>query len=181
MDITQKLRNVVRAIVGLPEDPGQPPQIDRLAWYRAQVTACASDGTTCDVQPEDPRISPENGVKVLVGIPGLVGVVQVGAVVHLGWERGDPARPRCVPIWEMGATVQQLILNAAAIYLGGQSGAQAAARQNDGISLGQCSVTLGSVGSGTVTGVTINGVALTATPADPGGKISGGSSVVKIK
>lgn len=118
MDLTQKLRKVVRAIVGMPEDPGQPPLIDRLAWYRAEVTACASDGSTCDVQPEDSRISPENGVKVLVGIPGASAVVQPGAVVMLGWERGDPARPRCLPIWEAGATVTKLIINATSISIG---------------------------------------------------------------
>jgi hypothetical protein len=131
MDLTQKLRNIVRAIVGMPEDPGQPPQYDRMAWYRATVTSCASDGSTCDVQPEDPRISGENGVKVLVGVPGLVGVVAPGAIVHLGWEKGDPSRPRVVPIWESGATVQQLILNAAALYLGGQSGADGVLTKKD--------------------------------------------------
>lgn len=102
MDITQKFRNVVRAIVGLPEDPGQPPQLDRLAWYKAQVIACASDGSTCDVLPDDPRIPQENGAKMLVCIPSLVVVVQPGAVVMLGWERGDPARPRVMPIFESG-------------------------------------------------------------------------------
>lgn len=121
MEITQKFRNVIRAIVGLPEDPGQPPQIDRLAWYRAQVVACASDGSTCDVQAEDARIGGANGVKVLVGVPGLVGVVAQGAVVMLGWERGDPARPRCMPLWESGATVNKLIFNATEIDLAGNT------------------------------------------------------------
>jgi len=121
MDISEKFRRVVRRIVGLPLDPGQPPRIDRLAWYRAQVTACASDGSTCDVQPEDQRISQENGVKVLVGVPGLVAVVQPGAVVMLGWERGDPARPRCMPIWEPGTTPTKVTLNATALELAGNA------------------------------------------------------------
>lgn len=123
MDLTQKMRNVVRAIVGMPEDPGQAPIIDRLAWYEAQVTAWASDGSTCDLTPFDSRISPENGVKVLVGIPGSSSVVQPGptALVMLGWERGDPGKPRCIPIWEAGAPVTKLSLAAAEIDLAGNA------------------------------------------------------------
>jgi hypothetical protein len=123
MDLTQKMRNVIRAIVGMPEDPGQAPIIDRLAWYEAQVTAWASDGSSCDLQPFDSRISPENGVKVLVGIPGSSSIVQPGqtALVMLGWERGDPSKPRCIPIWEAGATVTKLSLAAAEIDLAGNA------------------------------------------------------------
>lgn len=121
MDLNQKLRNVVRAIIGMPEDPGQPPLIDRLAWYEARVTSCASDGSTCDVQPFDPRIAGENGVQVLVGVPGAVAVVAPGATVVLGWERGDPARPKCMPLWEPGATVNKLTFNALALELAGNT------------------------------------------------------------
>jgi len=110
MDITAKFRAVVRAIVGMPDDPGQPPHFDRLALYRAQVMTCASDGSTCDVQPEDARISPEKFVKVRVGIPSAQVVVQPGAVVLLGWERGDPARPYCMPAWEPGAVLVSLAI-----------------------------------------------------------------------
>jgi hypothetical protein len=185
MDLTQKMRNVIRAIVGLPEDPGQPPIIDRLAWYEAQVTACASDGSTCDVMPFDSRISPENGVKVLVGIPGSSSVVQPGpgALVMLGWERGDPSKPRCMPIWEAGATVNQLVLNALAMYLGGQFGALAAARKTDAVGAG-------ATMAAWITNITAKFNAPAAPMASaPGsilpptdfGVITGGSSVVNIK
>jgi hypothetical protein len=58
-------------------------------------------------------------VPVRVGVPGLLAVVQQGAVVLLGWERGDPARPYCVPSWELGATVALVQLNSSLVLLGG--------------------------------------------------------------
>lgn len=114
-------RSAVRAILGLPDDPGQPPDLIRLGLYRARVDACAGDGSTCDVTPEDKRISPEKNVPVRVGIPGASAVVAPGAVVMLGWERGDPGRPYCVPHWESGATVSKLTLSGTQIQIDGQT------------------------------------------------------------
>lgn len=131
MDITARFRTVVRRIVGLSDDPGAPPRIDRLAFYRAEVKAASDDGKTLDVSPEDPRIPPHQKVPMHVGIPGAVVVVKAGSVVWLGWERGDPQRPRCVPTWESGATVAKVVFVADKIYQGAESGAQPVAVADD--------------------------------------------------
>jgi hypothetical protein len=109
--VVDTLRGVVRAALGLPADPGAPPDLLRLGLYRARVDAAASDGSKLDVTPEDTRISPEKNVPLRVGIPGAVHIAKQGDVVLLGWERGDPARPYCAPHWETGATISKLTLN----------------------------------------------------------------------
>jgi hypothetical protein len=108
MGVSETFRALVRKLVGLPVDEGQPPDLVRLGLYRARVDVCAADGSTLDVTPEDTRISPEKNVRLLVPIPGAVVAVSPGAVVHLGWEKGDPGRPYCTPIWEAGATLVSL-------------------------------------------------------------------------
>lgn len=97
--VADKFIRLIRRIVGLPEEPGEPPDLMRLGFYPAVVEACASDGSTCDVRPDDKRISPEQGVTVRVGIPGAVATVEVGSSVLLGWERGNPKSPFCMPAW----------------------------------------------------------------------------------
>ena len=119
--VTDTFRAVVRAIVGLPVDPGEPPDLMRLGLYRARVDTCANDGSTVDVTPEDKRISPEKGVNVRVGVPGSYAAIGPGAVVHLGWVGGDPAKPYCAPIWDIGASVTKFVINADAIELGGST------------------------------------------------------------
>lgn len=119
MDPINALRSFVRACVGLPDNAGMSPVIDRLAFYRAQVVSASSDGKTLDVQPEDKRVSPHQQVPIRVGIPGAVAVVTPGAVVMLGWDGGNPKLPYCVPHWESGATVTKLTLNAQALELAG--------------------------------------------------------------
>lgn len=121
LGLAEDFVRLIRRIVGLPEDEGTPPDLMRLGLYRARVDACASDGSTMDVTPEDKRISPEKSVPVRVGVPGSYAVVQTGATVLLGWERGDPARPYCVPSWESGATVTKLVINANDIELAGNT------------------------------------------------------------
>ncbi len=121
MDPVNALRSFVRACVGLPDDPGKPPLIDRLAFYRAQVVSASSDGKTLDVKPEDTRISAHQQVPIRVGIPGATAVVTPGAVVMLGWDGGNPKLPYCVPHWESGATVTKLTFDAQVIELAGNS------------------------------------------------------------
>lgn len=184
MGVSESFRALIRAVVGLPSDPGAPPDLMRLGLYRARVDAVAEDGATVDVTPEDPRISRQKNAKLLVGIPGSESVVKPGAVVHLGWERGDPAKPYCTPLWESGATVEQLIINAVKLYLGGQDGALAAARKTDTVDMGTLacngvsSAFAGLIwvppGGGPSVPITTVAVQLTA-------KISGGSTVVSIK
>jgi hypothetical protein len=128
-DLTQKLVEVARAANG--QDPDVvPPDLFRLGLYRAEVKAAASDGSTLDVAPEDQRLSLAQNVPMRVGIPGAVVVVKAGAVVLLGWEAGDPARPYCTPLWEAGAGVTKLVANADLVVLGAESGAQFIALAN---------------------------------------------------
>ena len=121
MDLTARFRAAVRAIVGLPVEEDAPPRFDRLAEYRAQVMSATADGQHVDLQPENKRIAGEKNVPVRVGVPGLIALVQPGAIVMLGWEGGDPSRPYCKPTWEAGATVIKLILSANLIQLGGNT------------------------------------------------------------
>jgi len=155
---------VIRAALKLPVDPGEPPDLMRLGLYEARVDVCATDGSTLDVTPNDKRLPPAKGVKLKAGIPGAVATVQAGAVVLLGWERGDPGSPYCVPCWSSGATVVKLVLNAQAIYLGGESGADKICRKSDFDSHTHAAGTLSAPGGGgAVTGATAGAVAITGT------------------
>lgn len=129
--VTDALRRMVRAALDLPVKPGTPPSIMHLGLYRARVDACASDGSTVDVKPDDSRISAEKGVKLDVGIPGAVATVQPGCYVHLGWRGGDPGQPYCIPCWDTGATTIKLVLKAQTVYLGDEAGAEALCRKSD--------------------------------------------------
>jgi hypothetical protein len=91
-----------------------PPPLDFMLFYRAQVLTASTDGATVDVKPEDARIPGHSNVPIRVGIPGAVAVVQPGAVVLLGWEKGDPSRVYAVPAWESGAKVTKLVFTDAA-------------------------------------------------------------------
>lgn len=125
--VTAKFGGLVRSIVGLPKVPGAAPVIDRLALYRATVKAASDDGKTLDVKPEDERLSGLQRVPMRVAVAGETLVVQPGpgAVVLLGWERGDPSRPYCVPAWEQDSvTVQKLVFKALQVYLADEGGAQ---------------------------------------------------------
>lgn len=121
MAITGTLRAVVRAIVGLPADPGAPPDLLRLGLYPARVDVCAADGSKMDVTPADGRISPAKNCRVRVGIAGATAEVLPGCVVLLGWERGDPGKPYCLPIWDIGSTVRRLTLEAQLLELAGNA------------------------------------------------------------
>lgn len=108
--VSDRLRAVIRAALGLPKDPGAPPDLMRLGLYPARVDKCASDGSVVDVTPDDSRISPEKNVKLVVPIAGAVMTFAPGAIVRLGWEKGDPARPFCIPIFDAGASLLSLAI-----------------------------------------------------------------------
>lgn len=110
--------------------PGDPAELWRFGLYDARVDACAADGSTVDVTPDDPRLDPIQAVPVRVGVPGHEAVVQAGALVLVGWVRGDASRPYAVPHWAMGASVTKLVINGTAVYLGAESGAQLVALAN---------------------------------------------------
>lgn len=130
-DPISKLRGVIRAALGLGGDPGQPPDLVRLGFYRVRVDKAASDGSTLDVTPEDKRIPPAQNVPIRVGVPGIVAIVQQGAIAAIAWLGGDPAKHYGAPVWEAGATVLKMVLNVAALHLGGESGSDGVATKKD--------------------------------------------------
>jgi hypothetical protein len=109
MDLIAGFKEAIRVLLGLPADPGQPPDLLRLGLYPARVDVCNSDGSACDVTPDDDRISPAKNVPVRFGIPGTRAVIQPGTVVLLGWERGDPQRPYCT-LWDGSDSVVSMVI-----------------------------------------------------------------------
>lgn len=130
MDLIARFRRTVLAALGVDDVP-ELPTYDRMALYPCEVKKCASDGSTVDVTPDSPRVKPAQGVRVKVGLPGAVAVVQQGARVLLGWEGGDPAKPYVVPSWESGATVTKLVLKATTVYLGDEAGAEELVKKSE--------------------------------------------------
>lgn len=121
--VVDSFKAMIRELIGLPTDAGAPPDIMRLGLYPARVDVCQSDGKHCDVTPADTRISKgEKNVEILTGIPGAVATVEPGSIVLLGWRRGDPGSPYCMPAWAMDVTVDKLIFNATMVILGAESG-----------------------------------------------------------
>jgi hypothetical protein len=108
------VNRIVRAVLASLGWDRQPPPLDYMLFYRAEVRVAAADGSTVDVQPEDGRIPSHQGVPIRVGIPGAVATVMPGAIVLLGWEKGDPSRIYAVPAWESGAKVTKLVFTDAA-------------------------------------------------------------------
>ena len=124
-DAATKRRKIARASVGMDPSLGALPMIDLLGQYRAEVKVASSDGKTLDITPEDKRIPPHQGLKNRYGVPGLTSVVKPGAIVLIGWERGDPSRPYCEPSFESAAGVSKATWIADQINLGGDATAGA--------------------------------------------------------
>ncbi len=100
------ITSIVRGVLGLLL--GDTAELWRHGLYRAEVKSCASDGSTVDLQPEDPRVVGHKSVPVLIGIPGAVAVVESGTVMLIGWQKGDPTKPYAIPCYEQGAGVTSL-------------------------------------------------------------------------
>lgn len=132
MDVIADLVALIREKAGR-SPRALPFDMHRLGLYEAEVKACASDGTTLDVTfvaGQLQALDPIQGLRVKVGVPGLVAVMQPGALVLVGWMGGDPSRPYAVPHWSMGATVSKLVLAGSTVYLGAEAGAQFVALAN---------------------------------------------------
>ena len=127
-DLASRFRALARASLDVAPGSAQPA-INYLAHYPCRIVAISDDGMTVDVQPDDRTIAARKDVPVVVGVPGLSHFVESGAVARLGWDGGDPSRPRCYPEWD-SATVTRLVLSASTVYLGGYSGAQFLALAN---------------------------------------------------
>ena len=101
-----EIRRSYRAIVR-----GAIPNIDYFAYYRAQVAAQASDGSTVDVIPDDTRLPHCSGIALRLGLPGVTVTVEPGCYVMLGWDGGNPARPYAT-LWDLGGTMIKLNIEA---------------------------------------------------------------------
>jgi hypothetical protein len=131
MGLIEGFIGAIRAAFGLDPKPGVPPDILHLGLYPAKVDKCAADGSTCDVTPADTRISARQNVRVLRGVPGSSAAVDADAIVLLGFAGGDPSQPYVMPLWAVGANVEELIFAAVATYLGGKSGADGVLTKKD--------------------------------------------------
>ena len=113
-----RLKTAARAISGLD------PMVPYRYLYRAQVVSqSASNLDQVDVRPDDPSVPEMAGVPLRHGIPGVQVQVRPGCHVVVGWANGEPNAPFAA-LWEAGADVLQLIVDATAIKLGGTSAIQ---------------------------------------------------------
>lgn len=105
--VADKFRAKIRRLLGLPEDPGQPPVLMNVPLCWAKVVTQNSDGSL-DVSPLDTRYSGEKNVPLATPFPNAVVKVSPGALVILAWAYGDPGQRFCLPIWGAGATLVSL-------------------------------------------------------------------------
>lgn len=117
----------VRAALGLDD---KPAELWRLGEYEAEVKAAASDGSTVDVAPTDPRIDPMNGVALLNPFPGCTVVPKAGSVVRIGWVGGDASRVYARPSWKAGGDASKVVVQSDLVVLGAESSAQFVALAN---------------------------------------------------
>jgi hypothetical protein len=103
------------------------PRIDYYAPYFGKVVLWNADDQTVDVQPSDPGVPSMARVPFRCGLPGVVMSVQPGTSVVIEWLNGDPSQP-IASSWQGGEHVVRLTLNADQIYLGGETGAEPAAK-----------------------------------------------------
>lgn len=97
--------------------------IDYFTLYDAKVISQSTDLSTVDLQPGDHRLPGLQRVPLRIGLPGTKVQFSSGAVVRLGWDRGNPSMPYA-SLWNGGATVQS-------IQLGGNT---PVARKDDNLS-----------------------------------------------
>ncbi len=88
--------------------------------YDATVVVQSVDGSTVDLVPADTRIGTLQRVPLRSGIAGITVNVAPGAILRLGWDRGDPSKPYAC-IWNNGATVTKETISALSLLLGGSS------------------------------------------------------------
>lgn len=102
------------------------PRIDYHPLYFGKVIAW-NDDQTVDVEPNDPKMPTLSNVPFRHGLPGVTMTVKPGTTVLVGFENGDPVM-RFAGLWSGGEHVVKLTLNADQIFLGGEDGAEPAAK-----------------------------------------------------
>jgi hypothetical protein len=118
---------------------GLVARTDYHALYPAKVVAQNAD-LTLELQPETAKLPALSKVPIAVGIPGAKVKMAAGAQVLLGFEGGDPKRPKAM-LWGE-STIVELTLNGGTrnvAHVGSTVSGQA----------GPYSLTLGEVTSGT--------------------------------
>lgn len=147
-------RRTTRTALGIDPD-AHLPAIDRLALYRAEVKACASDGSTVDVAPIDPRVPPMQGIPLRSPFPAAYVVATSYVPVCLvGWEGGDPSKPYALPHWTANGPASKVVIPVdGTMFLGAETGAQFVALANLVLSELQSIAT--ALSSHTHTGVTV--------------------------
>jgi hypothetical protein len=69
------------------------PLVDYLGFYDAKVVSQSADGATVDIQPNDSRLAGMQRIPLRLGLPGCTVKFSPGAIVRLGWDRGNPELP----------------------------------------------------------------------------------------
>lgn len=94
--------------------------------FTARVVLQAADGTL-EIVPEDARIPPQVGVRMLTP-PGMTFEVERDTRVLLGFENGDPQKP-VAQLWHVGdaksvtiKATSKVIVDAPSVELGGEGG-----------------------------------------------------------
>src|SRR5207245_2315320 len=83
------------------------PAVDFLTLYDAKVVSQSTDLATVDLQPVDMRLPGLQRVPLRIGLPGTKVQFSSGAIVRLGWDRGNPQFPYAC-LWNGGETVQKV-------------------------------------------------------------------------
>lgn len=83
---------------------------DFHALYPSKVVTQNTDGTL-ELQPDSAKLKPISKVPIRLGLPGVTVKVAAGARVLLGFEQGDPSRPRAL-LWEADS-MTELVITAA--------------------------------------------------------------------
>lgn len=100
---------------------------DYYGMYWAKVVAFNLGSQQADLAPNDPRLPTMAGIPFRGGLPATVLDVVPGTSLLVGWENGDPTRPFCMG-WGGGEAVHKIVITADQIILGGEAGAEPAAK-----------------------------------------------------
>lgn len=128
VDMDDQERGFAAAVMDLAKQA--LPGIDYLALYDSKVVSQSADLKTVDLQPADPRLPGMGRVPLRHGLPGCTVGIAPGAILRLGWDRGNPQYP-IAALWNGGETVTKVVVKATTVYLGDETGAIALPTKSD--------------------------------------------------
>lgn len=100
---------------------------DYSALYLAKVVSVNADAQTVDLAPHNPKLPTMSGIPLSYGGPGETVSLLLGTTILVGWDGGDPSQPYCLGFGG-GERVSKRVMNADQIILGGEAGAEPAAK-----------------------------------------------------